>query len=97
MTPIIPYHKNQKFGIVDVELNFLIECKYFQILKPFKFNQGWLCFTLNERKRYGWIYYENGQIQPEDLIIVAKYYFKHLKPVLDGIRRIKKDLVSPKT
>ena len=62
MTPIIPYHKNQKFGIVDVELNFLIECKYFQILKPFKFNQGWLCFTLNERKRYGWIYYENGQI-----------------------------------
>lgn len=62
MTPIIPYHKNQKFGIVDREQNILVECTYPKILKPIKFNQGWLCFTIGENDRYGWIYYVNGQI-----------------------------------
>lgn len=37
------------------------------------------------------------RLQPEELSIVATHYFEHLKPVLDGIRRIKKELVSPKT
>lgn len=62
MTPIIPFHKNQKFGLVDENKNFLIECKYSKILKPFRFNQGWLCFTIDDDGLYGWIYYENSQL-----------------------------------
>ena len=67
----------------------------------------------NEIRDYGLVAYlrlqgyevqKNGEkmhysvrLQTEELSIVAANYFDHLKPVLDGIRRIKKELATLKS
>lgn len=53
--------------------------------------QGYEVTQVEEKNHY------SVRLQPEELSIVAEHYFEHLKPVLDGIRRIKKELVTPKS